>query len=63
MMDVEYLKVAQQAAHAARKALFCALSESSAVEALHLYPMIAQAATLESAIESLALAVKADKPE
>lgn len=62
-MNTTHLQAAQQAAHAAREALRAALTEASAVEALHLYHMIAQAATLESAIESLILAIKADKPE
>lgn len=61
MMNTTHLQAAQQAANAAGKALFSALSESSAVEALHLYPLITQAATLQSTIESLALAVESDE--
>lgn len=60
-MNTTHLQAAQQAARAAREALRAALTEASAVEALHLYPMIASAATLESAIESLRLAVDADQ--
>jgi len=59
-MNTANLQAAKKAAIEAREALRAALSESSAVEALHLYPLIASAATLEAAIESLALAVEAD---
>jgi hypothetical protein len=60
MMDTAKLQAAQEAASAARAALLVAMSESSAVEALHLTPLIAQAATLETEIRRLAQAIQED---
>jgi hypothetical protein len=60
MIDTAKLQAAQEAARAARAALLVALSESSAVEALHLTPLIAKAATLETEIRRLAQAVQED---
>jgi hypothetical protein len=60
MMDTAQLQTAQEAASAANKALRAALSESSAVEALHLFPLIEQAAKLETEIRRLAQAVQED---
>ena len=59
-MNTAHLQAAKKAAIEAREALRAALSESSAVEALHLYPLIAQAATLETEIKRLAQAVQED---
>ena len=59
-MNTAHLHAAKKAAIEAREALLASLNTSSAVEALHLYPLIASAATLEAEIKLLAQAVQED---